>query len=203
MYHSCTIQVPFMYHFVYHFMSNHPLRPPFPTHLNTYPTPSQWIVSCENNTLTMVDLKNSNAVTRRPMKATAAIMNPVSTILALRSGNVLQMFNLDLQAKMKSSTLPSPVLFWRWTSPQNIALVTAEEVLHWSVKGDEQPVKVFDRHKDIPATSQVINYQTSKDGKWCLLGAINQGEGGGVDGHMQLYSTEQRVTQKLDGHAAR
>jgi len=151
----------------------------------------------------MVDLKNSNAVTRRPMKATAAIMNPVSTILALRSGNVLQMFNLDLQAKMKSSTLPSPVLFWRWTSPQNIALVTAEEVLHWSVKGDEQPVKVFDRHKDIPATSQVINYQTSKDGKWCLLGAINQGEGGGGDGHMQLYSTEQRVTQKLDGHAAR
>ena len=125
----------FVYHFMYHFMSNHPLRPPFPTHLNTYPTPSQWIVSCENNTLTMVDLKNSNAVTRRPMKATAAIMNPVSTILALRSGNVLQMFNLDLQAKMKSSTLPSPVLFWRWTSPQNIALVTAEEVLHWSGRG--------------------------------------------------------------------
>ena len=128
MYHSCTISCTISCLTTLFAPPFHP-TPPTPPH----PLPVDRLLREQHPT--MVDLQNSNAVTRRPMKATAAIMNPVPTILALRSGNVLQMFNLDLQAKMKSSTLPSPVLFWRWTSPQNIALVTAEEVLHWSGRG--------------------------------------------------------------------
>ena len=47
----------------------------------------------------MIDLANGAQVTRRPIQAEAAIMNPASNILALRSGTTVQMFNLDTKAK--------------------------------------------------------------------------------------------------------
>mgnify|MGYP000011482038 FL=1 len=124
----------------------------------------KWIISTADSNLTMVSLKTSpegqppGTVTKRPMKAEAAIMNPKSKILALRSGTILQIFNLDLQTKMKSHTAPSPILFWRWTSPTNIALVTVSSCFHWSIAADEPPVKIFDRHPDIPTNSQVGFY---------------------------------------------
>ena len=76
----------------------------------------------------IVDLKNGNQVMKRPMSAEAAIMNPVSKILALRAGQQLQIFNLELRAKMKSHQMPEAVVFWRWVSPNTIALVTPTAV---------------------------------------------------------------------------
>lgn len=162
----------------------------------------KWIVCVEPSQVTLVDLANNAQVTRRPIQAEAAIMNPVSNILALRSGTTLQIFNLDAKAKMKSHTITEPVVFWKWTSAQNLALVSAKSVYHWSLSGQDAPVKMFDRHTTIGPQTQIINYQVSPDGKWCLLGGISAGAQGGVNGNMQLYSIEKKVSQPLQGHAA-
>lgn len=53
----------------------------------------------------------------------------------LIAGQQLQIFNLDLRAKMKSHAMAVPVQYWRWITPNNIALVTAESVFHWSIEG--------------------------------------------------------------------
>jgi len=161
---------------------------------------SKWIVSVEPSQVTMVDLANGAQVTRRPIQAEAAIMNPVSNILALRSGTTMQIFNLELKAKIKAHAMPEPVIFWRWTSASNVALVTATCAYHWSIEGTDAPVKMFDRHATIGSSSQIINYQVSPDGKWCLLGGISAGEGG-INGNMQLFSVEKQVSQPLQGHA--
>ena len=121
----------------------------------------------------IVDLKNGNQVMKRPMSAEAAIMNPVSKILALRAGQQLQIFNLELRAKMKSHQMPETVVFWRWVSPSTIALVTPTAVFHWSTEGSSAPSKVFDRHAQLGEGTQVINYQVSPDEKWCLLMGIS------------------------------
>jgi len=155
----------------------------------------RWIVCVEPSQVSLIDLSNNFQVTRRPIQAEAAIMNPVSNILALRSGTTLQIFNLDAKAKVKSHTMPEPVVFWRWTSESNLALVTAGSVYHWALDGSSAPVKMFDRHASIGATSQIINYQTSPDNKWLLLGGISARAGGGVNGNMQLYSLEKKVSQ--------
>ena len=63
----------------------------------------KWIVCVEPSQVTMIDLRNGAQVTRRPIQAEAAIMNPEQNILALRSGTTLQIFNLDAKAKLKSS----------------------------------------------------------------------------------------------------
>jgi len=161
----------------------------------------KWIVSVEPDKVSLVDLQNQAQVTRRPIKAEAAVMNPVSNILALRSGKMIQMFNLDTKTKLKSHDMEAPIVYWKWTGPSNLALVTASSVFHWNIEGSSAPAKMFDRHPTIGANTQIINYQVSPDGNWCVLGGISAGAGGGVNGNMQLYSVEKKVSQPLQGHA--
>ena len=105
---------------------------------------------------------------------------------------------------MKSHAMPVPVQYWTWNSPNSIAIVTATSVFHWSIEGDAAPVKVFDRNAGLTEGSQIINYQVSQDGKWCLLIGISAGPAGPsgptINGNMQLYSTEKKVSQMLQGH---
>ena len=101
---------------------------------------------------------------------------------------------------MKSHAMPVPVQFWRWVSPNTIALVTSSSVFHWSIEGDAAPVKIFDRNAAMGEGTQIINYQMSQDGKWCLLAGISAGQGGAINGNMQLYSMDKQVSQMLQGH---
>ena len=43
-----------------------------------------WIVTCESGSVTLCDLKNGGTITKRPIQAEAALMNPTVSILALR-----------------------------------------------------------------------------------------------------------------------
>ena len=98
----------------------------------------KWIVCSETGNIAMIDLKNGAQVTRRPIQADAAIMNPEQNILALRTGGstspgTLQIFNLDTKAKLKTHQMSEPIVFWKWTSPANLALVTPTCVWHLSL----------------------------------------------------------------------
>jgi clathrin heavy chain len=162
----------------------------------------RWIVCVEQSQVTMIDLQNGAQPQRKAMQAEAALMNPVQNIIALRSALILQIFNLDAKAKLKSHTMPEAVVFWKWTSPTNLALVTAHSVYHWSLDGQAAPVKFFDRHASLGANCQIINYRVAPDGKWAVLGGISARPGGGVNGNMQLYNLDKQVSQPLEGHAA-
>jgi clathrin heavy chain len=50
--------------------------------------------------------------------------------------NQLQIFNMELRAKMKSHMMTEVVAFWRWVTPNTIALVTPGSVYHWSIEGE-------------------------------------------------------------------
>lgn len=64
------------------------------------------------------------------------------------------------------------VTFWKWISLNTVALVTDNAVYHWSMEGDSQPIKVFDRHSSL-AGCQIINYRTDAKQKWLLLIGIS------------------------------
>ena len=162
----------------------------------------KWIVCVEPQQVTMVDLQNGAQVTRRPIQAEAAIMNPSQNVLALRQGTTLQIFNLDAKAKVSSHNMPEPIVFWKWTSITILALVTATSVFHWDISGTATPSKLFDRHQSLGPNTQIINYRVSPDGKWCVLGGISAGTAGTVNGNMQLYNMDKKLSQPLQGHAA-
>ncbi len=88
------------------------------------------------------------------------------------AARTLQIFNMEMKSKVKAHTTTDEVLFWRWISVNTVALVTDTAVYHWSMEGDSQPIKMFDRHASL-AGCQIINYRTDEQQKWLLLIGIS------------------------------
>jgi clathrin heavy chain len=151
-------------------------------------------------TVAIVDMAQPQNLNRRTITADAAIMNPSSNILALKSGNQLQVFNMDTKAKLKATQMDDQIVFWRWLNDDVVALVTGTSVFHWSLSGPEQPVKMFERHANL-ASCQIISYKTDAALKWLALVGIYQKDNK-VAGAFQLHSVEKNVSQALEGHAA-
>lgn len=151
----------------------------------------------------IVDLKNSNNVIRRPIKADSAIMHWTRQVIALRAqSRTLQIFDLEQKQKLKSTTMTEDVVFWKWISETSLGLVTDSSIYHWDVFDPTQaaPVKAFDRHTNLQG-NQIINYRTSADGKWMVVVGISSQQGR-VVGAMQLYSKDRGISQAIEGHAA-
>lgn len=91
-----------------------------------------------------------------------------------------------MKSKMKAHTMTDDVTFWKWISLNTVALVTDTAVYHWSMEGDSQPVKVFDRHSSL-AGCQIINYRTDAKQKWLLLIGISA---------QVTYSAVSRIAKK-------
>ncbi|OLQ05934.1 Clathrin heavy chain [Symbiodinium microadriaticum] len=97
----------------------------------------------------VVDMHNNNAVSKRPMKAEATLMNPADNIIALKAtdvgkamhglavscyeaategqaGHFVQIFNLDSKEKLGVYQCPEQIVFWRWLAPRLLALICAQ-----------------------------------------------------------------------------
>uniref|UniRef100_A0A1W7RAR4 Clathrin heavy chain n=1 Tax=Hadrurus spadix TaxID=141984 RepID=A0A1W7RAR4_9SCOR len=148
----------------------------------------------------IIDMSNSTNPIRRPISADSAIMNPASKVIALKAMRTLQIFNIEMKSKMKAHTMNEDVIFWKWINVNTIALVTETAVFHWSMEGDSQPTKMFDRHSTLNGC-QIINYRNDHKLQWLLLIGISAQQNR-VVGAMQLYSVERKVSQPIEGHAA-
>ncbi|ORY66519.1 uncharacterized protein BCR38DRAFT_484132 [Pseudomassariella vexata] len=151
----------------------------------------------------IVDLKNGNNVTRRPIKADSAIMHWTKQIIALRAqSRTLQIFDLEQKQKLKSATMNEDVVFWKWISESTLGLVTDTAVFHWDIYDASQaaPVEVFKRNANLNG-SQIINYRINSDGKWMAVVGISQ-QNNRVVGSLQLYSKDRGISQAIEGHAA-
>lgn len=102
---------------------------------------------------------------------------------------------------MREYTMKEEILFWKWISPNTIAIVTENCVYHWAIDGNSNPKKMFDRHENLKGAT-IINYRVDNSQKWLLLIALARTETGGTKGVMQLFSVEKNVTQAIEGHAA-
>jgi clathrin heavy chain len=128
---------------------------------------------------------------------------------------------------MKTFNMTEDCIFWKWVSVNTIGIVTETSVYHWSIEGDSQPVKMFDRHQSLQGC-QIINYRTDESLQWLLVIGKKfiiccsfsqrkleilfnyyyylilgiQAQDSRVAGRMQLYSVERKVSQPIEGHAA-
>ncbi|PHH63349.1 hypothetical protein CDD81_6046 [Ophiocordyceps australis] len=151
----------------------------------------------------IVELKNGNNVTRRPIKADSAIMHWSRQVIALKAqSRTLQIFDLEAKKKLKSCTMNEDVQFWKWISQTTLGLVTTSSVYHWDVyePSQEAPAKVFERNANLTGC-QIINYRANADGKWMVLVGISSQQNR-VVGAMQLYSKDRGISQAIEGHAA-
>jgi len=112
----------------------------------------------------------------------------------------LQIFHLLERRLIKEHLLDDKVAFWKWISPNTIAVVGELAVYHWSLEGSLPPQKIFERQAALGDT-QIINYRVDFAQKWLVLIGIKQ-QDGRIVGAMQLYSVDRGISQVLDGHAA-
>ncbi|XP_058100764.1 clathrin heavy chain 2-like isoform X2 [Magnolia sinica] len=162
------------------------------------------------NSIVIVDMNMPMQPLRRPITADSALMNPNSRILALKAQlaqttqDHLQIFNIEMKAKVKSYQMPEQVVFWKWITPKLLGLVTQTSVYHWSIEGDTEPVKMFERTANL-LNNQIINYRCDPSEKWLVLIGIAPGAPERpqlVKGNMQLFSVDQQRSQALEAHAA-
>ncbi|MFQ6647255.1 hypothetical protein Gotur_019652, partial [Gossypium turneri] len=95
----------------------------------------------------------------------------------------LQIFNIELKAKIKSHQMP-----------EQVKLICCES----------EPVKMFERTANL-ANNQIINYKCDPSEKWLVLIGIAPGASERpqlVKGNMQLFSVDQQRSQALEAHAA-
>ncbi|KAJ1976207.1 Clathrin heavy chain [Dimargaris verticillata] len=154
----------------------------------------------DKNNVAIVDLANVNNFMRRPISADSALMNPSSYIIALKSSRQLQVFNLEMKAKVKSHVMSEEVRYWTWFTDFDLGIVTDTAVYHWSIEGASAPIKVFDRHANL-SSCQIISYRVNAAGNWMALVGISA-QGSRIVGSMQLYSKDRGISQFIEGHAA-
>nr|CAN71721.1 hypothetical protein VITISV_012220 [Vitis vinifera] len=151
------------------------------------------------NSVVIIDMSMPMQPLRRPITADSALMNPNSRILALKAQlpgttqDHLQIFNIEMKAKMKSHQMPEQVVFWKWITPKMLGLVT-----------QTSPVKMFERTANL-VNNQIINYRCDPSEKWLVLIGIAPGSPERpqlVKGNMQLFSVDQQRSQALEAHAA-
>lgn len=99
----------------------------------------------------IVDLKQNNEVTKRPINAEGAIMHWTKQVIALKQGRTIQIFDLAARQKLKSAELTEDVVFWKWYNETSLGFVTDTAVYHWNVfnPSEIQPVKVFERNTQL------------------------------------------------------
>ncbi|CAI5444677.1 unnamed protein product [Caenorhabditis angaria] len=148
----------------------------------------------------IIELDEPQNPTRLSISADSVIMHPTANVLALKSGKTLQIYIIESKAIVKEHQNNEDVVFWKWINETTIAFVTETAVYHWSIECDAAPVKMFDHHLSLSGT-QIINYLSDADSKWLVLIGISAKDNR-VVGNMQLYSTQTKVSQPIDGHAA-
>lgn len=104
----------------------------------------------------IIDLKNTNNVIRRPIRADSAIMHLTEPIIALKAqGRTLQLFNLETKERLQTYSHQEDIVFWRWISQTTLALVSSKAVYHWDVLESKTstPRKIFDRQEQLEVRS--------------------------------------------------
>lgn len=99
----------------------------------------------------IINLKNNNDLTRRPIKADSALMHWTRQVIALKANQrTLQIFDLGQKLKLQSATMNEDIVFWKWISADSLGLVTDTSVYHWNAFGSStSPIKVFERTSNL------------------------------------------------------
>lgn len=129
---------------------------------------------------------------------TCAKMNPVNAVIALRAGQMFQIFNLETRKCCKKYKMSSNVDFWTWIDHSVIAIVTDIAVYHWDTENCDVPRRIFYRDARL-TNAQVVNCIVDPTFNWLAVTGLFLEENR-VAGITQVYSVVQNLSQTFEAH---
>eukprot|EP01083_Nonionella_stella_P086944 241717_1 len=164
---------------------------------------SHHVAITQDNKIIMIHIA-TRTITPLNIAADSAIIHPSTNVLALRSNNNLQIFNLDFKKQTKSAESADQILFWKWLNRHTIAYVTRKAAYHWSIDTDSKPQKAFDFTEERQV--QIIGYDASADGNWLFVQAIAKpakSDDYSIEGVLLLYNVPlKRYQPKMNAYGA-
>ncbi|KAH0790146.1 Clathrin heavy chain 1 [Histomonas meleagridis] len=158
------------------------------------------VTETEGNVV-IIDLQQNNSVTRHKNTADSAVMHPSRNVIAMRGGNVLQVFDLGARQRLKSFQLNpgQTVSYWTWLDDDILAFVSSGQVYHWSLSSQNNPIPIFQVQPPL-SNGSIMKYSMSHDQQWVCISGLAQ-EGNQIVGKLQLYSRERNASQMIDAFA--
>ncbi|GJR49580.1 clathrin heavy chain 2 [Tanacetum coccineum] len=98
---------------------------------------------------------------------TQTVLTDTSQLLGTTQDH-LQIFSVEMKAKMKSHHMPEKIVFWKWITAKMLGMVTQIYVYHWLLESDSTHIKMFDRTANL-VNNQIINYRCDPSEKWLVL----------------------------------
>lgn len=121
--------------------------------------------------------------------------------MILLAQSTIQVFDIDSKAKVASLQIDFEVLFWNWLNENTLLMVSDSAVYRWDYEiADSIPIKWFDKSSSLNEC-QIINAEMDKSSRWCFVSGIYL-KNEKIEGTIQLYSEEKKVSQIIEGHAA-
>lgn len=102
---------------------------------------------------------------------------------------------------MKQCEVAESIRFWRFIGEDTLGIVGKTNVYHCDITKQDPPTRIFEQEAKF-ANCQIMNYGIDSSTKWCYLIGIYQGANNAICCNMQLYFTEKRQQQILEGFAA-
>nr|XP_056702897.1 clathrin heavy chain 1-like [Euleptes europaea] len=153
--------------------------------------------------LTLIDPRTSPKEDQAPPSWTlhevqGALANPTCPLLAVRARQLAQVYDVDQRSLKSQWEFSHPIEHWAWLDAGTLAVVTEEEVLHWTVQR-AKPRHQFSRHERLWGM-EVVGYQRDASCKWMALSALGL-EQGQVVGLIQLYWQGGQLSQVIEAQA--
>ncbi|XP_052245570.1 clathrin heavy chain-like isoform X2 [Dreissena polymorpha] len=155
----------------------------------------------DKSTVTVFSLKDGSISYAGQTSADSVIMNPQEPIIALKSEQRFEIFNVESKLLLTKTKIDEPVTYWTWLSSEIIAIITDTTVYHWHLfkTKDSQPEKIFSRHSRL-AFSEIISYKADASLRWFAITGLTPEEDK-ISGLTQLYNADEDITQCITCHA--
>eukprot|EP01029_Cantina_marsupialis_P007287 TRINITY_DN1803_c0_g1_i1.p1 TRINITY_DN1803_c0_g1~~TRINITY_DN1803_c0_g1_i1.p1 ORF type:complete len:236 (-),score=65.18 TRINITY_DN1803_c0_g1_i1:84-791(-) len=138
-------------------------------------------------------------VNKIALPADGAVCNNSLDVVALKSGNKIQVYHNGQKKVIREAMLPTPPQFMTWLNDKIVGLVTKDAVYKWAMQGGGQPELIFNKNPKVMG-GQVINFSMAPSGNFYALEVVKS-EAGVIAGYIEFYNVQKSASQPFGGHA--
>lgn len=140
-----------------------------------------------------------------------AQISPQLNVIAVSNDHWIAFYSIKTNECLGTLQFPSRCTYWTWIRPDAVAVITENDVHHWSLTVKERDTIyiqngdllrfIFSIDNDIKQ-NQIIDYRVDPlFSNWCALTTLFVDDDGEIGGKIQIYSHSYGQSQCIESHS--